>query len=187
MPVYELTAKGHGIQFVRWLLHRILPYPTFLRDRNWVAGRLEITVDSLEEVLTDNSNPLARDLSEMRYTGILSGFLGERWWRGALEDYAWDLVRDGNSSSSHFHDELSKRAGRRLRQTVSHPVICLDSDLQSESEFSTPSDAVRLWPDFWPPFADFAWMRKSTLCRDNSLMIMVDPHYMNQIGRDSDE
>ena len=187
VPVHELTAQGHGIRFVRWILHQILPYPTFLRDRNWVAARLEITVDALQEVLDDGRNRLAKDLDSMRYTGILSRFLGERWWCGALEDYAWELVGGGTGHRENLHHALSELAGSQLCRTVPNPVVCLNADLQPDTEFAPPSEAVRLRPDHWPAFADFAWTKRTTLRGDASLETMVDPYYMNSTGDEPDE
>ena len=187
VPVHELTSKGHKIQFVRWLLHQILPYPTFLRDKHWVAARLEITVESLEAVLADSESQLADDLSSIRYTGVLSGFLGDRWWRGALEDYAWELVEGGIGGRKRLHDALNERSRTRLARTVSNPIVSLNTDLQPESEFSTPSEAVRLRPDHWPAFADFAWMNTKTLGYDGTLSAMVDPLDIGRIDGESDE
>ena len=96
VPVHDLTEGGHGIIFVRWLLHEILPYPSFLWSEHWVAARLGITVEALRQVVGGDSL-LARDLKSMSYTGILAGFLGDRWWRGSLENYVWKLANHSNA------------------------------------------------------------------------------------------
>ena len=175
VPIYELTSSGHQIQFLRWILHQILPYPTFLRDKHRVAARLGITVAALHEVVDDGSSKLAKDLGILRYKGVLSDFLGERWWSGALEDYVWNLVQEGGGDLKRLQDILRERAGRPLRLAVANPVVCLNSDLEPDTEFSTPSEVLRLRPDHWPAFADFAWMRATTMRGNKAFLEMVDP------------
>ena len=131
VPMHELTSRGHGIQFVRWLLHQILPYPTFLIDKHWVAARLEITVEAVEAILAQSGNQLADDLRSIRYNGMLSGFLGDRWWRGALENYTWELVGGGTDTRKQLHAALCERFGGRLTRSVANPVVCLDHDLRA--------------------------------------------------------
>ena len=96
VPVHELTAGGHGILFIRWLLHQVMPYPSFLWAEHWVAARLRISVNALRGVLAGDSD-LAKNLESMRYSGILAGFLEDRWWRGALEDFVWELAGEHRS------------------------------------------------------------------------------------------
>ena len=61
VPVHELTAGAHGLLFVRWLLHQVLPYPSFLWEVHWVAARLRVPVETLRRILSGTSR-LARDL-----------------------------------------------------------------------------------------------------------------------------
>ena len=105
VPVEELFMRGHSILFIRWLLHQILPYPCFLWAKHWVAARFGITVKALDKVVEGNSL-LAKDLESMRYSGILAGFLGDRWWRGAIEDYAWNLVEGHTANVQHYCEML---------------------------------------------------------------------------------
>ena len=112
-PVYELGGGPRGVFFLRWLLHQILPYPCFLWSVDWVAARLRIPVRHLERLMASDCD-LARDLERLKYTGILAGFLGDRWWRTAIEDYTWSLggsrLEDRRSSKIGF----VKRPGRIL-------------------------------------------------------------------------
>ena len=186
-PVHELRDEGHGLLFVRWLLHQVMPYPCFLSEAHWVAARLRVSVDELQAVI-DGGSQLAQDLQAIRYSGILAGFLGERWWHGALEDYVWEITGGRTGDAQRLRDGLRERAGREFTSIKSDPpVVCLNADLQPAGEFGTPATAVRLRPDHWPAFADAAWMDISTVQEDPTLAAMVHPLDQERIGTEDEE
>ena len=171
-PIHELAQGGHGVLFLRWLLHQIMPFPCFLWDIHWVAARLCLRADVVKHVLAGDSE-LARNLSSLQYSGILQDFLGNRWWRGALEDYVWDLC-DGDLGC--LGARLNQKAGEELESSdVDQPVVCLGTDLQPSKKFVSAKDAVNLRPDQWPAFADSAWMDIETVRNNPNLRAMVDP------------
>lgn len=171
-PIHELAGGSRGILFVRWLLHQIIPYPCFLWDIYWVAARFRLPVDVLRDVVATNSD-LAEDLRAARYNGILAGFLGDRWWRGALEDYVWSLC-EGDIAS--LGARLNERAGEDLGGIeLDQPVVCLGSDLQPSATLVSAGDAVHVRPDQWPAFADSARMDIETVIDDPALRAIVDP------------
>ena len=173
-PVHKLGGGRHGVLVLRWLLHQILPYPCFLSDVNWVAARLRISVDDLDRLLSSDCE-LARDLEGLKYTGLMAGFLGDRWWRAAMEDYAWELGGRFSGRPEQFEQRLAEKAGEELELVAPRdPVVCLDQDLQPVGTAS-PEEAVRLRPDYWPPFADAAWMRIDDVRNDPALGAMVEP------------
>ena len=175
VPVHELIEGGHGLLFVRWLLHQVLPYPSFLWEEHWVAARLRCSVDALRKVMAGNSH-LAEDLRSMRYSGILAGFLGDRWWRGVLEDYVWELAGHASAAESRLREALNERAEMELVPTDAKPVVvCLDANLEPAGQFLSPMTAVTLRPDFWPAFADSALTDIETVQHDPTLLSMVDP------------
>ena len=171
-PIHELAQGSHGVLFLRWLLQQIMPYPCFLWDIHWVAARLYLRVEAVERVLTGESE-LAKELCSLRYSGILQNFLGDRWWRGALEDYIWDLC-DGDLGC--LSARLNQKAGEDLEASdVDQPVVCIGPDLQPSERFVSAKDAVNLRPDQWPAFADSAWMDIETVRDNPDLRAMVDP------------
>ncbi len=174
-PVNDLTEGAHGILFVRWLLHQVMPYPCFLWGEHWVAARLRISVASLRAVERADSR-LAEDLRSMRYSGILAGFLGRRWWRGALEDYIWELAGGHATDGERLREALAEHARAELEAIEPNPaVVCMDSDLQPQERFFSPTTAVPLRPDHWPAFADSAWMDIKDVRADPGLQSMVEP------------
>ena len=184
VPVDELTAGGHGIQFIRWLLHQILPYPCFLWGEHWVAARLMISVDALSEVLAGNSE-LAEKLNSMRYSGILAGFLGDRWWRGALEDYVWSISEGHKAGGKQLREALNKLAGMKLESIDINPAfVGLDAELKPTGRVLSAMNAITVRPDHWPTFADSAWMAIETVRDDSTLMSIVDPLDFHRINID---
>ena len=183
-PVYELGGGHYGVLFLRWLLHQILPYPSFLWNVNWVAARLRLRVDDLERLMKSDRE-LARDMEKFKYTGMLAGFLGDRWWRTSVEDYAWELAGESSGRSGEFEDRLREKAGEAVELVkVRDPVVCLDEELRPRG-VASPIDAVRVRPDYWPPFADAAWMKVQAVKGDRELMALVEP--LDQYRVDPDE
>lgn len=186
VPVDDLTEGEHGTLFVRWLLHQILPYPCFLWEAHWTAARLQISVKALRDVLIGTS-PLAEDLCSMRYSGILAGFLGDRWWRGALEDYVWELAGESGIEGQRFQDALNERARMNLEPIGVNPaVVGLDTQLSPTGNFLSPTTAVALRPDHWPSFADSAWMDIETVRDNPNLLSMVDPLDLHRVASDDE-
>lgn len=186
-PLHELGDQAHGLLFVRWLLHQVMPYPCFLSEVHWVASRLRIHVADLRKVL-DGESELAKDLWDLRYTGVLSGFLGDRWWRGGLEDYVWELSAGRPLEGRRLHDALQEKAGAELRRLDSpSPVVCLDGQLQPTGDFASPTTAVRVRPDHWPTFADAAWIDIDTVRAEPALAAMVDPLDHERLVEDNEE
>ena len=173
-PIYELISAGRSILFVRWLLQQILPYPCFLWDAHQVAARLKLSTSTFASIIRSNSK-LSSELEPMRYKGILRDFLGDRWWRTAIEDYSWKLAAPSSGDLARYKDHLYEKTGVSVPLLeFDDPIVCLDHQFQP-TEISTPREAVRLRPDYWPPFADTAWMKIETVGTDSLLRNLVDP------------
>ena len=174
-PIHEFLGGSHGIFFLRWLLHQILPYPCFLWDAYSVAARLRLSVTDLQRLVLTNSS-FGNELTSLKYTGILAGFLGDRWWRSAIEHYAWNLANRSSGGIDALRDRLFEETGEKVDlDPHDHPVVCLDENLQPSPIFSSPSEAVNVRPDHWPAFAESAWMTIGTIRENPMLRGMVDP------------
>ena len=186
VPLHDVQEDRHGILFLRWLLHEVMPYPTFLWKEHWVAARLGICVDDLRIVLKGSSQ-LAEELKSLRYSGILAGFLGDRWWRSALEDYVWELAGEHNAEGKILHELLTERAERNLNPLDAKPaVVCLSGDFEPSGQFLSPIVAVTIHPDHWPAFADSAWMDIETVRDDPALFSLVDSLDQHVFSSDTD-
>jgi hypothetical protein len=112
----------------------------------------------------------------MRYSGTLAGFLGPRWWRGALEDYVWELTNGQAADVSTLHAALRERTSVAFDALeAGASVVCLNDSLLVSDEIVPPEKAVRLLPDQWPAFAEKAWTSVA-LAKDSALLAaVVDP------------
>ena len=128
-PIHELVEKTHGLTFLRWLLHRILPYPCFLWDTYYLATRLRVRHASLCKALGFG---LADTLQPFCYGGLLSGFLGQRWWRSGIELFLWNLTDGDPFDPERVRALLSEKVSVPLDPAESNqPVVCVDENYQS--------------------------------------------------------
>lgn len=175
IPLSEFSAGTNGLLFLRWLLHGIMPYPTFLLAMHWVAARLRITPGSLRQVLEGQSE-LAKELAAFKYVGVLASFDGPRWWRAGVDQYVWDFRAAGAREPVAFHAELERRAGVALEcvEEIS-PAVCVDRELKPRDGFCALESVVRLVPDLWPAYADPAYAEVDVVREDVDLRSIVHP------------
>jgi len=156
-PVHELSRRSHGLAFLRWLLHRIMPYPCFLLDTHRLASRLRVSPRSLRSNLGGGSG-LRRVLGRLQYKGVLEDFLGARWWRAGVDSWLWQITGGNPFDVDEIHKALSSIGGAGLeRSAVAEPVVCVDEKHVLLGTFSEADKAVRIQPDHWPVYAEQAW------------------------------
>lgn len=170
-PMHELSARSHGLAVVRWILHRILPYPCFLIDELQLRARLR--VDSLTGGYAE-AGELLDLLEPYLYRGVLSGFAGPRWWRAGVEDWLFNETQ-GESGSPKAVVEAAFRGGAVARTRWLRPVVVIDGDLARSNVFAEVEDTVRVRPDDWPVYADDAYALRSAARDDPALAALVDP------------
>lgn len=169
-PLHSMSQWSHGLAFLRWFLHRILPYPCFLLDRHYLAARLRISSESLDLVLRSRKCPL----HTAAYSGFLTEFLGRRWWRARIEKLIWESTNGDTLNGETLRAWLSSTVGKDL-QPISdqYPVVCLDEN-HRPLDLAYPMDqCVRIRPDDWPSFADQAWTREELARQHNRLGSLV--------------
>jgi hypothetical protein len=175
-PLLELSKWSHGLVIIRWLLHRILPYPCFLWDAHRIASRLRIQPKTVEAMLT-NDGGLKGFFAPAEYKGVLSSFLGPRWWRCEIEAILWSETK-GRSADVNAVHQLIEGVGTGLnpedKVSANKSVICLDRNLRPLDGLFTHESAVRISPDDWPPYADQAWTTIE-LAQQEPLKSMAEP------------
>jgi hypothetical protein len=155
-PIHDLVEQSHGLAFLRWLLHRILPYPCFLWDDRQLAVRLGLKAKAIAPAF-DDLPPTLRPLRACEYSGIAAGFLGRRWWRAGVEQALWQLSDGASSDLEVVRQALASRGFTHPAASDQERIICIDEKFHPLEELQSPRDVVRIQPDDWPPYADSAW------------------------------
>lgn len=161
-PVHAWASATKGMAVIRWLLHQVLPYPTFLLDSRYLAARLRVSADSLRSVLSKEKRA-QRALLPSTYSGVLAGFLGSRWWRAGVEQLLWEWTEGDPFNPDALHKAVTKHVSKSLQAlALSRPVVCVDDAFRPTDHFIEAVDAVEVKPDDWPSFAEQAWLPAAT-------------------------
>ena len=172
-PIHELSHWSHGLAVLRWLLHRILPYPGFLYDELSLACRMRVSVDSLQAELATASR-LAKLIKKCEYKGILTGFVGTRWWKCAIDDLLWQETKGNSLDAAQVTKALQMSAETDWRPLgIEQPVVCIDSTY-APYDIHPIDNALRVQPDNWPSFADQAWTTIERAHREPTLAAIVE-------------
>lgn len=158
-PLADSLRWQDGLGFIRWMIQKALPYPTFLIDEYQLAARLGLSVADVRSLLAGDSS-LAKELARQSYTGVLSHFSGPRWWRVGVDAVIWKVTNGRPSDVKQLQSLAMFALGEILEplpDSALNLVVCLSEDLLPLPRPLDVSMAVRIWPDDWPPFAAQAW------------------------------
>lgn len=159
-PIHEFAEHTQGIGVVRWALHKILPYPTFLLDEAHLAARLRVSLPSLRAAA--DSAEFAKIFGAARYKGQLESFLGRRWWRAGIEHAVFEATADSPGDLTALHAALKLVPGLEAQQAPRlFPV--LGRQFKTKTDLATEDAVVEVRPDDWPAFADEAWALRAEL------------------------
>lgn len=172
-PIHSVAQRTHGVSIMRWFLHRILPYPTFLLNDRMLAIKLGVAYEWLLQELTEDSE-LRQELDGFRYRGAFSDFDGPRWWRAGLANF---IVRATNGKPFDL-SSLQEAVGFKSCTTpdflsCSVPVLAVDPDTMQSTQVVNADQAVRIQLDGWPTFADDAWATRSDAMNEPHLAELV--------------
>ncbi len=159
-PIHEFAEHTHGIGVVRWALHKILPYPTFLLDEAHLAARLRVSLRSFRTVAESGLEPL---FGGARYTGQLTSFLGRRWWRAGVEHAIFEATSDSPGDMRALHKVLQQRVPAIELPDARRLFPVLGKQFRTKDELATEDAVLEVRPDDWPSFADEAWALKADL------------------------
>src|SRR5262249_9976733 len=125
-------------------------------------ARLHVSADSLRKVLPSEKRA-QRALSPSRYSGVLAGFLGDRWWRAGVEQLLWEWTEGDPFNPEALGKAVTKHLSKSLEVlTLSRPVVSVDDAFRPTDDFIEAVEAVEVKPDDWPPFAEQAWLPAET-------------------------
>lgn len=181
-PLYELSEASHGRAFVRWLAHRVLPYPTFVIEAAYVGAAMGLSLPQQGGAVPDS---VASFLEPVRYRGALCDLIGIRWWRAGVEyllNERRGQIEDPSDLKISIADDLNTTG-----LDISDPVVYVDTSYVPAG-ITSIREAVRVQPDDWPAFADAAWVRIDDVSDDDTLAALVvedDRHLIGQNGNDA--
>ncbi len=185
-PIVEIEEWEVPMTLVRWLLHRVLPYPGFLLDSDHLAARLRVTPDSLRACAGGKSG-FSKRLETCRYTGVLSCFDGARWWGAAIDAVLWEKRSAGAPSPEDLQAQLLADSGDSLEFVdFREPVICLDEKLEPAG-VQELADTVRLQPDDWPAYAHAARVLVSVARASSRLRLLTAAEDLELLGAVDEE
>lgn len=161
-PIHEFAEHTNGVGVLRWMLHRILPYPCFLIDDIHLAARLRVTVESLQTGLRPNGR-LCSLLGPAEYRGQLGAFQGRRWWRTGIELILFQLTKASPGNLTLLRSEMMAREPTLVPTDTFDVYPVLDEHFRPKEALAAADDVVEVVPDDWPPFADSAWALTSDL------------------------
>ncbi|MCL2482920.1 MAG: hypothetical protein FWF43_05815 [Propionibacteriaceae bacterium] len=188
-PWSMLAETSAGRHWLAWFLQDILPFPTFLVDDLRAAGYLGLHTEALE-LLLNGQSPLADRLRSCVYTGHLAGVAGRRWWRVGISDVRSFILESapGRTANDIAHGAITLHGTPLPCLKVVAPVFEIDSSYNVVVDPVEVTDAVRLQPDGWPPYADDPWMRTESIDDEPELakLIVMQDRYWSDDAADSE-
>lgn len=184
-PVHLVAKRTHGTSILRWFLHRILPYPTFLVDEWKIAAHLGVTQAWLVEELSKNSKFRHR-LDEFQYKGAFNKFDGRRWWRAGLSNFL-NKMTNGKPFDSEILRKSIHFSAYSSPDFLSNfqPVLAINPESMQSTKIVNVDEAVRIIPDGWPTFADDAWALIKDIEEDKYLaQLVIDRHDLDNRSED---
>jgi len=170
-PLHEFAEHTQGVGVLRWALHRVLPYPTFVLDEAHLAARLRASLDSLRSAL--DSTEFRNLFSAAEYQGQLRTFAGRRWWRAGIEAAIFDLAPDNPGDLGALHTALGERIPALKLEPELRLFPVLDRQFRVQDRLASQAEVVEVQPDDWPPFADEAWALRADLADSPELKAVV--------------
>lgn len=170
-PAHEFAKHTHGIAVLRWLLHRILPYPCFLLDEKHLAARLRVSPESLNMALAEGGE-LTKYLSCAKYRGQLATFLGNHWWRAGVEAAIFHMIPSDPGNVGLLGAKLRGMSNALDSYEAFTVVPVLGKTYAFDDDLISIDEAVELQPDDWPPYADQAWTTRE-LAAESVLQAVV--------------
>lgn len=158
-PQQKIMDTGNRRPAVWWLMHEVFPYPTFLLDKYYVAARLAVSVESLEKIVGEDSW-LSEKLAEFEYSGLFSGFDGERWWREGISAFLWDELGGQSNSNDAIFSFVDENTDVDVSRAPERPVVVVHEDerIGAPKQLISVEHTTDAMLEFWPGFAETPWV-----------------------------
>jgi hypothetical protein len=174
-PLDALLA-GNSMAVIRWLLHVALPFPGALVDIDDTAALLRLIPEQLKPEAID---ALAKSLVEFKYQGVLSTFMGDRWWRAGIDCLRLKLSAQSSEGRKAVWDALRTQCKVPLADSelckMNEPVLVVDPEMRKTRSLEEMGQCVRLLNDDWPAKLDPPWIKISEAMASPRLAALVHP------------
>jgi hypothetical protein len=169
-PAHGLAENTGGRSYLRWLVQRVLPYPSFLYDNNHASNLLGISIESFGDLA------MHPDLASVRYEGPMRSFCGTRWWRAGL----LSLLSMAGSASWQPSDTRAKALSGSFGIDLEplkfdQTVVTYDAESNVVQVGADVDESMRINVDGWPVFADDPWALRSDAQSDAALLRLASP------------
>lgn len=173
-PVHDFLEPAHSLVVLRWLLHRVLPYPSFLIGTNVLAARLGVKPQLLPELEEKWS-----ELNACRYNGPGNMLFECRWWRPAVERLLRATTNGQSLNPTAVWEAIQKNCSIEFSEgsKIEEAVPTLDPITLQFSDVKERSDCIEVRPDDWPEFADAPWMLTSD-AKDHEYLVNIDDRHL---------
>jgi hypothetical protein len=182
-PIHEISRWTDGLAFIRWLAHRVLPYPSFVWSTQEIAKRLQISHKWVQQAL--HNGLLGSALEPAHYQGALSGLFEPRWWSAGVEHIIRSQFGGVSPDRAELISWLSAQfpvtSEDQFREKTTY-VPCIDAERSFEPELVPIDSCVRVRVDDWPSYAHEAWMRIETIKEYPRLLDRVYPQDRGYLG-----
>lgn len=162
-PLHDIRHTSHTIALLRWLLHRILPYPGLLVGEYEVACRLGMSFERWSQGV-EREDGVFNALLEFQYAGPAREMFTRRWWRPYIEDWLYQVTAGKSISPTAVRMALEDIPQTlSIGESIADAVPVVAKGTFQSYRIASRSDCVRVQPDDRPAFADAAWALKSDI------------------------
>jgi hypothetical protein len=176
-PISEIGAVASNARgttpVLKWLLHKVLPYPGLLVSDGYAAWSLGIELNDFQSLVGNQSEqPWVIELGQSIYRGAAHDLCQRRWWAAGIDMAGWKLREKGYDLND-FHAALETLAVPGLRSVPQDLVVVINADLE-EVGLASVEETQRLYPPGWPKEALDPWIRRDEVDRDEVARAMTD-------------
>ncbi len=169
-PPLQSLAKQDGVSLLRWMLHVILPYPSFLLDSVEVSLLCRLEPEWGVKALGNSSNAFSELFHDSLYRGLLSDFLGVRWWRAGVVAKLRQVTNGAPHNAASLKNYFDQMHGSKTPMIdVATPVRIVDEEFRLTNEIVDVEEAVRLEPEEWPLELAPPWISLSKVADSSRL------------------
>jgi hypothetical protein len=169
---------------IHWISSFAFRYPAFVIPLEEVALRLRVSADWLGRQWESNSGAWDAFHETAEYRGPLAGLAGGRWWRAAVDLWAWSATEGQPFDLTALRTVFARLGGDEPQMIeILDPVLAYDEHGQVTREVLPVESAVRILPSGWPSAASVPWASISRAKIKPALAAIVAPEDQERLAQ----